>query len=98
MRTPPSIIKEVNITNSELIRVLTRMGYRDESTEKKYRFVNDKYNSIVDLPLTPLHENVRKIDLSIYCYQLYMQGVIRQEENLVKKVLQNRAKKKSVAA
>ena len=64
MRTPPSIIKEVNITNSELIRVLTRMGYRDESTEKKYRFVNDKYNSIVDLPLTPLHENVRKIDLS----------------------------------
>jgi hypothetical protein len=76
------------------MNVLIQLGYQDKSTEKKYRFVNDKYNSIVDLPLLPLDEAVRKVDLAIYSYQLYMQGVIREEENLIKKVLQNRSKRK----
>jgi hypothetical protein len=94
MRTPLNIINEVRINNNELMNVLIQLGYQDKSTEKKYRFVNDKYNSIVDLPLLPLDEAVRKVDLAIYSYQLYMQGVIREEENLIKKVLQNRSKRK----
>ncbi len=98
MRTPLSLIDEVTITNSELIQALIQLNYRDESTDKKYRFVNDKYNSIVELPLLPLEEAVRKVDLDIYSYRLYMQGVIKQEENLIKKAQKNRARKKVAVA
>jgi hypothetical protein len=98
MRTPLSLVDEVTITNSELIKTLIQLNYRDESTDKKYRFVNDKYNSIVELPLQPLDEAVRKVDLDIYSYRLYMQGVIKQEENLIKKAQKNRSRKKIAVA
>jgi hypothetical protein len=94
MRTPLSLIDEVTVTNSELIKVLIQLGYRDESTDTKYRFVNDTHNSIVELPSHPLEEAVRKVDLDIYSYRLYMQGVTKQEENLIKKVQKNRSGKK----
>ena len=93
MSTPPSIINEVVVTYNEFIKVLTQLGYRNESDETKYRFVNDKHNSIVDLPLMPFEATVRKVDLAVYSYRLYMQGIIKQEENLIKKIQQNRAKK-----
>jgi hypothetical protein len=98
MRTPLSLIDEVTVTNSELIKVLIQLGYRDESTDIKYRFVNDAHNSIVELPLHPLEESVRKVDLDIYSYRLYMQGVTKQEENLIKKVQKNRLNKKIALA
>lgn len=94
MKRAPEIVRDAIVTNNELIKVLTQMGFRNESTEERYRFVNDKYNSIVHLPPRPLDEVVKNQFLAIYSYQLYMQGVIRDEENLVKKVLQNREKKK----
>jgi hypothetical protein len=93
MKTAPDIIKEVTVTNKEFIKVMTQLGYRNESNSERYRFVNDKYNSIVHLPPLPLEDLVQKEYLAIYSYQLYMQGVIRQEENLVKKIQLNRVKK-----
>ena len=93
MRTSLSLIDEVTVSNSELIKVLIQLGYRDESTDLKYRFVNDTHRSIVELPLRSLEEAVRKVDLDIYSYRLYMQGVIKQEENLIKKVQKNRLSK-----
>ena len=94
MKTAPNIIKEVVVTNNEIIKVLTQLGYRNESTDERYHFVNDRYKSIVDLPLRPLDEGVQKEYLAIYSYQLYMQEVIKQEDSLIKKVQQNRLKRK----
>ena len=94
MRTPLSLIDEVTVTNGELIKVLIQLGYRDESTDIKYRFVNDTHNSIVELPFLALEENVRKVDLDIYSYRLYMQGVTKQEENLIRKIQKNRVNRK----
>ncbi len=96
-RTPPSIINEVTVTNNELMRVLKQLGYRKETDDIKHRFINEKYNSIVDLPIRPLDEAVQKIYLATSSYRLYMQGVIRYEENLIKKVQQNRMKKRSTS-
>ena len=79
------------------MKVLTQIGFRNESNKEEYRFVNDKYDSIIVLPLRPLDEAVQRIYMAGYSYQLYLQGVIRDEENLVKKVLQNRAKRKTVS-
>ena len=95
MKTAPSIIKEVVVTNNEIIKVLTQLGYRNESSDERYHFVNDRYKSVVDLPLRPLDEPVQKEYLAIYSYQLYMQEVIKSEDNLIKKVQQNRLKKKT---
>ena len=98
MKTALSIIKKSSVTNKELIIVLTQLGFRNESTDDRYHFVNDKYNSIVDLPPLALDDLVRKEYLAIYSYQLYMQGVIRYEENLIKKVQQNRLKRRNTSA
>ncbi len=92
MRTAPNIIKEVSITYKEFIKVLIQLRYRDETNDERYRFVNDKHKSIVELRLRSLDENVMKVDVARYSYLLYMQGVIQKEENLVNKVLQNRLK------
>ena len=93
MRTPPDIIKQVPITYGELIDVLTKLGYHKEFDGKNNRFINEKYKSFVVLPVRALDEMVEKIYVAAFSYQLYMQGVIREEENLVKKVQQNRLKK-----
>jgi hypothetical protein len=98
MTSPSKIFVEISVTNKEFMKVLTQIGFRNESNTECYRFVNDKYNSIVRLPVRPLDEAVQRIDVAGYSYQLYMQGVIRDEENLVKKVLQNRAKRKTAVA
>ena len=92
MTSPSKIFIEESITNKELIKGLTQIGFRDESNENSYRFVNDKYNSIVELPVRPLDEAVQRMYLASYSYQLYLQGVIKDEENLVKKALKNRKK------
>ena len=93
MTSPSKIFIEESITNKELIKGLTQIGFRDESNENSYRFVNDKYNSIVELPVRPLDEAVQRMYLASYSYQLYLQGVIKDEENLVEKALKNRKKK-----
>ena len=92
MTSPSKIFIEESITNKELIKGLTQIGFRDESNENSYRFVNDKYNSIVELPVRPLDEAVQRMYLASYSYQLYLQGVIKDEENLVEKALKNRKK------
>ena len=98
MTSPSKIFVEVSVTNQELMKVLMQIGFRNESSEEDYRFVNDKYNSIVVLPVRPLDEAVQRMYLASYSYQLYLQGVIGDEENLVKKVLQNRTKRSSKKA
>ena len=97
MTSPSQIFVKESVTNGELIKVLTQIGFRDESTKERFRFVNDKYNSVIVLAVRPLDEAVQRIDIAGYSYQLYLQGVIRDEENLVKKVLQNRAKRKALS-
>lgn len=97
MTSPSRIFVEVAVSNREFIKVLTQIGFRDESNEESYRFVNDKYDSIIVLPVSSLDDAVRRIDIAGYSYQLYMQGVIKDEENLVKKVLKNRQKKENLA-
>ena len=97
MKKAPSILKEVFVTYGEITSVLTQLGYRNESNEERYHFVNDKYKSMVDLPPYSLEDVVKHQFLAIYSYQLFMQGVIKDEESLVKKVLQNRVKVRLVA-
>lgn len=93
MRTPPDIISQVPITYGEFIEVLTKMGFHKEFDGKNNRFINEKYKSLVVLPVRPNDEILEKVYVAQASFQLYMQGAIRQEENIIKKVQQNRLKK-----
>ena len=89
-----NIYSGVTITNAEFIQVLTKLHYRKDSVDNHYRFVNEKYNSIVILPIRPLEEAVQKVHLAAYTFRLYLQGVIKEEEEILKMVEKNRLKLK----
>jgi predicted RNA binding protein YcfA (HicA-like mRNA interferase family) len=90
---PPRIYIEVPITYREMIEVLTKLGYHPEFDGKHNRYVNTKYKSMVIMPVDNLDETMERIDVAITSYRLYLQGVIKEEENLIRKIQKNRLKK-----
>ena len=98
MTTPPRIYIEVPVNYEEMIAVLTKLGYHQEFDGKHNRFVNEKHKSIVVLPARPLDETVERIDVAATSYRLYLQGVIKEEENLVRMIQKNRLKKSKKAS
>jgi predicted RNA binding protein YcfA (HicA-like mRNA interferase family) len=93
MTTPPRIYIEVPVTYGETNQVLTKLGYHQEFDGKHNRYVNEKHKSIVVLPVRPLDEIVERIDVAAASYRLYLQGVIKEEENLIRMIQKNRLKK-----
>jgi predicted RNA binding protein YcfA (HicA-like mRNA interferase family) len=93
MTTPPRIYIDVPVTFGEMIQVLTKLGYHQEFDGKHNRFVNEKYKSMVILPVSPLDETVQRIDVAAASYRLFLQGVIKEEENLIRMIQKNRLKK-----
>jgi predicted RNA binding protein YcfA (HicA-like mRNA interferase family) len=94
MTTPPRIYIEVPVTYGELIDVLTQLGYHQEFDGKHNRYINEQHKSMVILPVRPLDEIVERIDIASASYRLYLQGVIKEEENLIHKIQKNRLKKR----
>jgi hypothetical protein len=98
MTTPPRIYIEVPVTYGEMSQVLTKLGYHQEFDGKNNQYVNEKYKSIVILPVRPLDEIVERIDVAAASYRLYLQGVIKEEENLIRMIQKNRLKKSKKGA
>jgi hypothetical protein len=97
MTTPPSIYVEVPITYGEMIETLTKLGYHKEFDGELNRFINEKHKSEVKLPVRELNEIVEKIYVAGYSYRLYLQSVIKKEEDLIKMIQKSRLKKNKVA-
>ena len=89
-----NIYKNVTITNAEFIQVLTKLHYQKKDVGENYVFANNKYNSIVILPIKPMSEPVQKVHLATYTFRLFLQGVIKQEDDIIKMVEKNRIKQK----
>jgi hypothetical protein len=87
------IFIEVPVTHREMIEVLTKLGYHPEFDGKYNRYINEKYKSIVLMPIDNLDEMMGKADVAAFSSRLYRQGVIKEEENLIKKIQANRLKK-----
>ncbi len=92
--TVSNIYKDITITSGEFIQVLFKLHYRKETEGNYYRFVNDKFNSIVIIPIQPLNEPVPKVHLVTYTFRLTLQGVIKNEEDIIKIVEKNRLTRK----
>ncbi len=89
----PSIFLEIRITFNELIEVLTKLGYHPEFDGKHNLYINEKYKSMVKMPVHNLDELMERADVAAYSSRLYLQGVIKEEEDLIRKIQKNRLKK-----
>lgn len=92
------IISEVPVTYGEMIEVLTKLDYRQEFDGKNNRYVNDKYDSVLLLPVRSPDTILEKIYVAIASSHLYGQGVIKEEESLIHKIQKNRLKKSKKTA
>jgi hypothetical protein len=93
MTTPPKIYVEVPITYGEMIDVLEKLGFQKELNDNMLHFSNEKYKSKVILPERPLDAVVELVHVATYSHRLYLQGVIKHEEDLIRMIQKMRLKK-----
>ncbi len=82
--------KELVANYGEVAEALKKLGFQDVSTAKHFRLVNNTHKSEVKLPARPLDAVFSKVNLAGFSYQLYMQGVIDDFDDLAKLVEKNR--------
>ena len=91
--TPPRLFVEVPVTYGEMIEVLTKLGYHQEFDGKVNHYINEKHNSSVILPVSPLDNTLEKVHVAVISFRLHLQGLIKEEESLVWMIQKNRLKK-----
>jgi signal recognition particle subunit SEC65 len=84
------VYKEMSITYGELAQALTELGYTNESDSDHFRYVHKKCASVILLKANPSNRALFKAIISGFSYQLYMQGVIEEYDDLAKLVEKNR--------
>jgi hypothetical protein len=94
MKDTSAISKKNNYTYKEFLGVLSHLGFQDESSENEYRMVHKQHKSLVVLPFRPLGDTVLNDFLTNYAYQLYMQGIIKKEEDILQ--IMEKSRKKSL--
>ena len=84
------INEKMTATYAEIAETLKKLGFQDMSTPKYFRLVNHTHNSEVKLPARPLDTVFSAVNFAGFSYQLYMQGVIEEQDDLAKLVEKNR--------
>ena len=92
MRPVPKIFVEVPVTYGEMIEVLTKLGYHQEFDGKNNRYVHEKEDSFLLLPVNSPDEILERAYVAVYSSRLYLQGIIKQEESLIHMIQKNREK------
>ncbi len=85
-----TLYNDISATYGEVVMALKKLGFQDASTSEQFRFVNEKHNSEIKLPIKPLETPFFKADLIGYSYILYMQGIIKHRDDLAKRIEKNR--------
>lgn len=84
------VYKEMEVTYGEIAQALKQLGYQDESTTQHFRFVNDAFKSELLLPAKPLDAKFVKANTVSFSNLLFMQGVFKNPNKLVKLIEKNR--------
>ncbi len=95
-----NVYKELEVTYGEVAHALTQLGFKDESTQELFLFVREARKSEVRLPYRPLDTVFAKINTLGFSNILFMQGIIKHPDQLVKMIEKNRLaaqSKKTVA-
>lgn len=96
--TAAEIYKNATATNQELVQVLKQLGYKDLSTDERFRFVHKTANSEVIFPSGKMDALVPKVYLPTFAYRLSMQGVIENEGVLKAMLEKNRERQSAITA
>ena len=86
------VYKEAEVTYGEVAEALTQLGFRDESTQEYFLFSHEK--SEIRLPFRATDALFAKINTLGFSNILFMQGIIKHPDNLVKMIEKNRLAKK----
>jgi hypothetical protein len=90
-----SVYKELAVTYGEVAQALTQLGFQDESDNDYFKFVNKAFASEILLPARPLDTLFVKANTVGFSNLLFMQGIIKEPDKLVKLIEKNRAPAKS---
>jgi hypothetical protein len=86
-----SIDKNLKATNEEFINALKRLGYRDVTdNDKMLQFRHDTFNSVVQIAALSPSDKILKAVLASYSSMLYWQGVIKDDQEIVRMIEQER--------
>ncbi|MFN4254240.1 MAG: hypothetical protein ACK4Q5_04470 [Saprospiraceae bacterium] len=96
--TAAEIYKNTSATNQELVQVLKQLGFKDLSTEERFRFVHKTADSEVIFPQGKMDAFVPKVYLPAFAYRLFMQGIIENEGVLKMMIEKNRERQPALAA
>ena len=93
-----NVYKEMDVTYGEVAQALTQLGFKDESTQELFLFVREVGKAEVRLPFRPADTVFAKINTLGFSNILFMQGIIKHPDNLVKMIEKNRLSMKSKKA
>ena len=86
-----NVYKEMEVTYGEIGQVLTQLGFKDESTPELFLFVREARKVEVRLPYRPDETRFAKINTLGISNILFMQGIIKHPDNLVKMIEKSRS-------
>jgi hypothetical protein len=92
------VYKEISPSYQEVAEALKQLGFREETNSEFFLFVNDKHKSEVKLPARPYDAPFLKANLAGFSYLLFMQGVIKDSDDLAKLIEKNRLKANKISA
>jgi|GEM_PF-6748858 len=78
------VYKDLDITYGELAKALIRLNFKNNSTEKVFAYVNQKYDAIVLLPMKKETEMVDKAQFASISFVLTGKGLINEQDELAK--------------
>jgi hypothetical protein len=85
-----NVYKETEVTYGEVAQALIQLGFNDESTPELFLFVREARKIEVRLPFRPDDTVFAKINTLGFSNILFMQGIIKHPDNLVKMIVKNR--------
>jgi hypothetical protein len=86
-----NVYKEMDVTYGEVAQALTQLGFKDESTPELFLFVREARKVEVRLPYRPDDTLFAKINTLGFSNILFMQGIIKHPDKLVKMIEKNRS-------
>ena len=86
-----NVYKEMDVTYGEIGHALKQLGFKDESTPEAFLFVREARKVEVRLPYRPDETLFAKINTLGISNILFMQGIIKHPDNLVKMIEKSRS-------
>ena len=94
-RVEIKVYKDMIVTYREFFEALKQLGFKDESTEERFRFKKKTLASLINMPIRPLEDAMWTPNFFNYTQSLFLRGDIESPDDLAKMIEKNREKAKT---